>query len=272
MLYRPFVPQRSPLSDVVETVFYLEGYRPEHRLERIVPDGSINLVIELDGRVRHVCDRETKEPQQACVGSWLSGVHTSPLTIEALPDTRLVAVRMRPGRASWLLGPNVDAFTDRVTPGTEIFGPAIDELRESLVATTDADRLLARSTEWLESRCDAAGAPPDWLMQTVDALLAEPSVGTLTGLLEASGYSHKHFIHVFRRHVGVRPKQFQRIVRFQAVLGAIHEERDVRWAQVAAECGYSDQSHLIRDFARFSGYRPQRFRREGHERINFFPE
>lgn len=272
MIYRPLVPERPPVSEVVETMFYLEGYRPEHRLERIVPDGSASLVIELDGRLRHVYDNETKEPRQECRGSWLSGLHTTPLTIGALPDTRLLAARLRPGRASILVGPRLDALADRVTPGVEVFGPEIEQLRERLVGLDDPDDALTEAHRWLEGRCDVSQGPPPWLVDAIDALLAAPHVGTLAGLLEASGHSQRHFIQVFRRHVGIRPKQFQRIIRFRAVIEAIHAQQEVPWARVAAECGYADQSHLIRDFARFSGYRPQRFHREGHERINFFPE
>ncbi|MCH9680310.1 MAG: helix-turn-helix domain-containing protein [Deltaproteobacteria bacterium] len=272
MLYRDHVPVDGVLVGVVETMFYLAGYDAEHRHERIVPDGSINLVIELDGRPRNVCDNDTKAPRQRCEGSWLSGLHTAPITIETVPQTRLLAVRMSPGQAAPIVGRTVEGLADRVTPGAEIFGDAIATLRQRLVDADDPDAALAIATAWLTDRFDSSLRPPPWLTGAIAALVETPDVNTLAEVLSASGHSQRHFIRVFRAHVGVRPKQFQRILRFQAVINKVHEQQQVQWAQVAAECGYSDQSHLIRDFAHFSGYRPQRFLGEEHDRLNFFPE
>ena len=271
MLYQPHTPVAGPLASAVEAMFLLDGYCPEHRLERIVPDATVNLIIDLDGRVRHVCDPVDGRPTQPCRGSWLSGLHTAPMTIEALPDTRLVALRLRPGRASGLLGPRMDAFTDRVVPGVEVFGAAIDGLRAELVGMKDARALLELASRWFERRCEPAQAAPPWLLTIVDSLIATPNVSTLAGVLDACGHSQKHVIRLFRRHVGVPPKQLQRILRFQGVIAKVLAREEISWAELAVDCGYADQSHLIRDFGRFSGYRPQRFRDAGHERVNFFP-
>jgi AraC-like DNA-binding protein len=75
------------------------------------------------------------------------------------------------------------------------------------------------------------------------------------------GLSSRRFIELFRRQVGLTPKVFCRVRRFQHVLRTIHREKDIEWAQIALECGYYDQPHFIHDFQSFSGLTPERLSR-----------
>jgi AraC-like DNA-binding protein len=78
----------------------------------------------------------------------------------------------------------------------------------------------------------------------------ETSVGQVTRLL---GFSRRHFIDVFAAEVGMRPKLFLRIQRFQRAFAQIGR---MGQAQLALACGYFDQSHLIRDFSEFADITP----------------
>jgi AraC-like DNA-binding protein len=71
--------------------------------------------------------------------------------------------------------------------------------------------------------------------------------------------SHKHFIDCFRREVGLTPKTFYRIRRFQDVLAGIQSRKAVAWADVACACGYYDQAHFVNDFVAFSGMNPSQY-------------
>jgi len=72
--------------------------------------------------------------------------------------------------------------------------------------------------------------------------------------------SARRFIELFRRYVGVTPKLYCRIRRFQRALGELHRIKQMDWSAVALECGYYDQSHFIRDFRQFSGLTPSAYR------------
>jgi AraC-like DNA-binding protein len=76
------------------------------------------------------------------------------------------------------------------------------------------------------------------------------------------GLSHKHFISEFRREVGLTPKLFCRVRRFQQVLAQIHSRACVSWTDVAYNCGYFDQAHFINDFRLFAGVNPSTYLRE----------
>jgi AraC-like DNA-binding protein len=66
---------------------------------------------------------------------------------------------------------------------------------------------------------------------------------------------------LFREHVGLTPKLFCRVRRFRAMLDQITKGRPVNWAKLAADCGYFDQAHLIRDFRAFAGITPVEYSR-----------
>jgi AraC-like DNA-binding protein len=75
-------------------------------------------------------------------------------------------------------------------------------------------------------------------------------------LARSAGYSERRFIDLFKLEVGLKPKIFNRIQRFQRVLAHAHCMTHPDWARIAFDYGYFDQSHLIRDFVAFSGFTP----------------
>jgi AraC-like DNA-binding protein len=78
---------------------------------------------------------------------------------------------------------------------------------------------------------------------------------SVRAVVEEVGYSHRHFTKLFTEQVGLPPKLFSRLRRFQQAL-MISRARDANWGAIAQECGYSDQSHMIRDLREFSCVAP----------------
>jgi methylphosphotriester-DNA--protein-cysteine methyltransferase len=70
------------------------------------------------------------------------------------------------------------------------------------------------------------------------------------------GLSQRRFIQVFKAQVGMTPKLFSRIQRFQQTRTFIQQNPSPSWAALALDLGYFDQSHLIREFLEFSGLSP----------------
>jgi AraC-like DNA-binding protein len=88
------------------------------------------------------------------------------------------------------------------------------------------------------------------------ALLASASAN-VTAVASELGVSERHLRRVFRETVGVSPKTFSRLVRFQYALRAARENGHRSWADIAAESGYYDQAHLIAEFRELTGVTPK---------------
>jgi methylphosphotriester-DNA--protein-cysteine methyltransferase len=98
-----------------------------------------------------------------------------------------------------------------------------------------------------------------------------PQVATVSGVMESIGLSQRRFIELFREQVGLTPKAFCRVRRFQRVLEAVHRRKSVDWAQVALDGGYYDQAHFIHDFQGFSGLTPAAYLALATEHLNHVP-
>jgi AraC-like DNA-binding protein len=114
----------------------------------------------------------------------------------------------------------------------------------------------------LLQRLAAAGAKPagnrgvSW---AIGQFLREPHLQSIAAVSHDLGVSHKQFIEQFRREVGLTPKLFCRVRRFQEVLKLIHAQHAVKWADIACGCGYFDQAHFVKDFLAFAGLNPSAY-------------
>jgi AraC-like DNA-binding protein len=103
----------------------------------------------------------------------------------------------------------------------------------------------------------------------VSKILHSPHQTTIHQLSSKVGYSQKHLIKIFREHVGLTPKAFLKVIRFQKAIAEIEKNRKANWAAVAYECGYYDQAHFINDFKNFSGFTPNQYLRAQSEYTNY---
>ena len=66
----------------------------------------------------------------------------------------------------------------------------------------------------------------------------------------------KYIAGVGRPQVGLSPKVWCRVQRFQMAVQRLHAGGDVRWAELALDCGFYDQAHFANEFRAFSGIDP----------------
>lgn len=84
----------------------------------------------------------------------------------------------------------------------------------------------------------------------------QPNIASLSGI---ACLSYKQFSRIFTEYVGANPKEFTRIIRFQRALYILQNTPDINITELAFDCGYYDQPHLIKEFKAFSGYTPPEF-------------
>ena len=90
------------------------------------------------------------------------------------------------------------------------------------------------------------------------------SGASVADVVRRSGFSHRRFLSIFRPEVGLPPKEFCRILRFQHVLSVARRTGRIKWTELALMCGFYDQPHLTNEFRRLSGLTPAQFERAIH--------
>jgi AraC-like DNA-binding protein len=165
-------------------------------------------------------------------------------------------VNLTPLGAARLLGATLGELANRVVALDDALGRASRDLADRLWEAGDWAPRFALLDAWLRARL-AAAAPPSadlaWAWGQLRASGGKAAVGALAASI---GCSRKHLSVRFRRAFGLPPKTVAQVLRFAGAIDRLDREPPPSLAAVAAECGYSDQPHLNRDFRRFAGLTP----------------
>jgi transcriptional regulator GlxA family with amidase domain len=176
-----------------------------------------------------------------------------------------MAVGFKPGGAFPFLGLAADELLDTHASLQDVWGRAALEIRERVSAERTPARRFRILQDALLSRLVHRPELHPAVLSALDYFRRNPSHPIVGNVAREIGLSNRRFIDVFNFQVGVKPKLFLRIQRFQRVLRKVHVLPVVDWGQMALEQGYFDQSHLIRDFVAFSGLSPADYLRRLHD-------
>jgi AraC-like DNA-binding protein len=197
----------------------------------------------------------------------VSGAYGKPFVVDTREHASIIGVHFRPGGAFPVFHmPVIDLHDSHVDLET-LWGGAARDLRQQLCeAATSAERfcILERT---ITSRLSSSPDHHSAVRFALDVFTRAVSNFALGDLVEQSGYSQRRFNQLFKQEVGMKPKLFARIRRFQQARESIHRAPKPNWAQLAFECGYFDQSHLINEFREFSGLSPLEYVRQRSERV-----
>lgn len=262
---------RPPLDSLIDNFLFYEGYTPPQALERMLPDGGVDLIIDLTDVPKNLYDNSDFTRYRAFRRAWISGVRRGYITIDSLPLSSMMVVRFQPGGAHRFLGLPMDELADRVELMDDFLGSEFFDLRDALLEAGTMTRKFQCLERYFLRRVKDRLAPNPLVRFAIQQIHAAPATATISDIASRTGYSHKHLVQVFTRHVGVSPKEYLRLIRFQAVLQAIEKAQAICWNDLALDCGYYDQSHFIHEFRHFSGLTPTVYLGERGEYLNSLP-
>jgi methylphosphotriester-DNA--protein-cysteine methyltransferase len=265
-----YVP-RWPLSDFVEIFWLFEDYARPHPKERCLPTGTVELVIELQSGPLGVFSPNGTNQLEDFRGAVVCGAHSEPFVIDTSKKTTILGVHFKPGGAFPFLNLPAGELHNTHISLQALWGPRAGELGERLCeAKTHLERfrLLERFLfEQAKRRLERHPAVAFALSQFEHL----PQATTIAALTERIGLSARHFIERFTAEVGLTPKLFCRVRRFQDVVRQIHPLEAVDWCCLALDSGYYDQAHFIHEFRSFSGLTPTEYLRNRTEHLNHVP-
>ncbi|HEY1333906.1 MAG TPA: helix-turn-helix domain-containing protein [Myxococcaceae bacterium] len=243
------VPPPADLRWAVECFWFAEG--PAGGVERIVPDGCPELVVQLGGSMRTGDEgRELLAQPRALV----VGQRSRALLVSACSDFRTVAVRLRPSALGRVLHEDAHRLTDGWGSLEELFGRKGRVLAEHLEgAAADAERCTLLAA-FLRRRLDGRGRhlPADGAVEAVRRARGRITVHALRA---ATGASERTLERAFLREVGLPARTLAAVLRVQAAL--LLRDAEPSWASLAAELDYVDQPHLTREFRKVAGLPPR---------------
>lgn len=226
--YFESAPTRSLKPYVVCTWRHIFEGRGGHDF-KVLPDGCVDILLVGD-------------TQPLVVGPNLKAFVAS-----FDGSTEIVGIRLKPGIAAAVLNENVKNIVDREVPLEDLWGSRAPKLQDS-VTHDEKRRFLESIILWKLTRADGR------VMDAVRRLSADPKHGAKE-LAARYRLTSRHLLRLFETHVGYGPKVLARIMRLQRTL-CIAGSSPLALSNLALAAGYSDQSHMQREFSALCSERP----------------
>jgi AraC-like DNA-binding protein len=247
-----------PLASLIESVWDWDAPAAAHRFERILPVANASLIINLAEDETRVYEDDATRRRESFGGAALDAPRHRSFVIDTAEQVRVVGVVFRCGAAAAFFRERMDTIANAHVDLDDLVAARFRGVRERLLEANGSRARIATLCGWLVRVARDASMPSAVAHAT--ALLREaPALVRIADVCRASGYSHRRLGTVFREHVGMSPKRYARLQRFRAVVDSVQRGRRVEWARVAADCGFHDQPHLVREFRTFSGMTPTEY-------------
>lgn len=244
------IPQNG-LQTVVKSIIYYRGYNAPDAYEKLLPDGNAQLIIALDDSWRIL-------PQAGLSfrHAWITGMQTRPLIYTAEQEASTVCIQLQPDGLFMLTGIPAIEFQDMLIEATAVWGTAITHLREKLLHAHHSQEIIALITTFLQKQSQSPSHTPT--QEFILYIQQQLSQGQpLSEISRTVGYSHKQLIHIFKKQVGLSPKKYQRLLRFNKTLTLL--AANPLPDDIVTACHFYDQAHYIKEFKQFTGYTPTEY-------------
>jgi AraC-like DNA-binding protein len=254
MMYRHRIP-RPPLAAFINSIWLYQGDPRPHALERILPTGAAQLIVNLKEDQTRLYDQSGNRCETTS-GMVLAGVQSRYCVIDTAEQEYVLGVAFKPGGTVPFVTIPTHQIRDAEIPLDVLWGcRRATELREQLLEARDPGAKLDAMEDALAEMWRPPGLHPS-VAFALGAFDRQPRATSVTAVTAAIGLSAKRFIERFKTEVGLTPKRYCRILRFQRAVGRAHRGQRVDWTDVALDCGYFDQAHFIHDFRSFAGLTP----------------
>lgn len=254
-----------PLNQFIHSYIYYSGYTGSASHAHILPDAQARLVIEFDENVRSSLD-ETDQAKQSFKETWVAGIQSRPMTYEADKSNTTVSIQFKAGGLFALFGIPAVEFQDKIYEATSI-DSSVGQLRELLLAECCSERIFKLITTFLHKKIFLEYKPIK-LLSLLPSLKFDQRVDNISQLV---GYSKKHLIHLFKQEVGMTPKKYLRLLRFNTALHYLQEEEGDSFLDLVSYCQFYDQAHFIHEFRYFTNYTPHQYLQLNRDTSHIIP-
>lgn len=266
-----FAKPSTILSPYVKQYWALENcLNPgEEHVQRIVPTGLMDLTFYLADKPRLINHR-----QQSLDNTVLTGHCNSPYDLVVTGNLRLFVVSFKPLGASMFFKLPMSELFGCIVPARFLLKESIGRLETRLSETLDFTDKVWLIEEFLLTQLSQKknSFGQKRLKNSIEMITRNKGIVDVDVLASSSCWSRKQYERNFQEIVGTSPKQFMRTIRFQHTLHYKAQHWHTKLTELAYECGFSDQSHMINEFRDLSGVTPKQFFAECEPFSDYFSE
>lgn len=243
----------QPLIPYIRHYWFLDAFVETRFPQRTIPVGCVSLVFHQGVRMfSSAADR--LQPR-----SFISGLYPTYTDLSSSGQVRMIVVVFQPFGLNAFFKAPVSEFYGLDLSVEDMEDISFRELEDKLFSVLDSQSAVGLLNDFFTGKI---GSFNDYDLRRITEVvqtLDRDETATVRSLSEVACLGEKQFKRIFSRYTGFNPKEFLRIVRFQRALYKLQWRPLLDFTTVAMECGYFDQSHMIRDFKSFSGYTPSEY-------------
>lgn len=244
-----------PLDGFIDFLWYWEGDAPGHARDVITAGSSHGILISLSADELSWYSGEGYAQKNLLKGIAVSGPNATHFAIDAF-QPHIMGVQFKPGGAYPFLGPAAHEFADTHVSLEDVWGRHAERLHQRLVQAPTPDDKFDILQGGLIAMAPRAFEHHPAVSLALCRFDKSPHRASVAATAREAEVSQKKFIRLFSDEVGMTPKLYLRVARFERVLDRITHRPNIDWWDVVERHGYYDQSHFIRDFSEFTGFTP----------------
>ncbi len=251
------------LSHIIECYWIIENEDPTPAKEKIIPDGYTELIFHYGDPYRISIDGawSTQTP------TLLAGQINKYFYLENTGVSGICGIKLHPTALANLFGLNMKEFTNKVVDLSSMKEIPIGDLSAVLVSSATHDIKIKSANTFFENVARHKLIPSS-IDAAVNTVIVEHGMISVAELTEVTQVGERQLENLFKKHVGLSPKLYARIIRFSYIFELIKEQKT--WSDLAYEAAFYDQSHFIRNFLAFTGENPADYQFNDKSMANFF--
>lgn len=254
MRYQEYSPP-SELAAWVKMFWVFECRSNDPMPETIVADGYPELVVHFGSPFSELNRRDQFQEQSSVL---VCGQMTKPLVLRSSTDAGMIGIRFHPSGMGAFFSTPMNELIDQRVPAEHLFQD-LNRLSNSIAESSNDTQRIAACTRFLTSSIDLNRDSRN-IRYAVEEIIKNHGQVSVESVVSQLGMSRRSLEMAFQKVVGTSPKMYCRIIRFRHLFDTMNQESEsVQWAHRALDSGFFDQSHMIRDFQRFTGQSPTSF-------------
>lgn len=245
------------LMPFIKHYLFLESAGNGFKKLRLFSDGNIGMVFSTKQNL--VFANQINEPLNYLPACFVYGQISAFKDLYLINDASLVIVVFQPAGIKQLAAVSATELTDAIIPVEDLFGRKGCSLQQQMTEQKSIEAKLAILNRFFTELISVRSLSYHLLVDAaVGFILQNKGGSSITELVRYTGYTERHIERSFMEYIGLSPKKFGNIIRLHGFLKLMkHQTKQHTLTQIAYEAGYADQSHLIKEFKKYTGITPK---------------
>jgi AraC-like DNA-binding protein len=262
MFFKRIAPDPA-LEHIIECFWIAENTDPNPIKQKIIPDGFTEIIFHFSDPYRIKLGKHWQLQSK----NLLAGQIRKHFLLENTGIANILGIKFKPASLAHLYNLDMRQLTDRVIDISILKQPA--QLINIVHTCSDYYERIGHLTEYFKNVHGVKSWHQTPVDKAVDLIFKKSGLVTMTEVCEAAGIGERQLENLFKKYIGLGPKFFSRILRFNYIFQLVQGNHQ-SWTSLAYEAAYYDQSHFIRNFRSFTGESPSTYSFDEKNMANFF--